>query len=317
MKRQSRQRGQVIPYVAIIILVLAASAFVIYDMGRMVNARIQFQNGADAASLAAVAIKINKHHVDTIMRAAMTQEAIQSQAKINAANAVLAQAIFAGKDNPLGLDPAPIDDNTKLPIGEDAPFLEELKGYGAKYAAHANRAYKHAVKLHRERLMLDAYYIWLEKHAATATREAAFLGYLTNIQGYEVSSLKKNLDHILRKNEHLLENSKASGNQTNVGGFVYANEGAKPNGTFGKTFVEFEANGMSSRSGSSLIKYFPAQANDKSGEFKLRSSSASQVVNKEQLNEGRNPINIGSLLRMNWYSPRLMAIEGQGNKVSH
>lgn len=285
-----QQRGQVMPYVAFMIVVLAAAALLVYDIGYMINSRIQAQNAADAAALAAVAVKINKHHMDSLVRGAMTQEAIISQAEIKAAQAVAIQAIVKG-ENTVIIPPTPGQPNPVQPI------LGEMKDLGDRYRAHANKAYKHAVKLHRERLALQAWYRWLEKRGPTAVREAARLGYALNMQGYDDlndPTLRQNLENVLVNNSDLLENKGQFGE---VGGFTYANEAAAMKGMFGKSFVEMQTRASSSDGGAALLRYLQ--------QFEMTSNAAAQLLKRPERAQ-LSP----SLIDINWYSPYLMAIEG-------
>ena len=130
----SRQGGQVIPYVAFMILILTAAGLIVFDIGYLINSRIQSQNAADAAALAAVSVKINKHHVDTLVRAAMTQESIIAQAEIRAAQATALKAFFKGKTPPPVMEPG-------VP-GQPPPanpILGEIKGLKDVYKQHAKQ----------------------------------------------------------------------------------------------------------------------------------------------------------------------------------
>lgn len=296
-KRQS-QRGQAIPYVAFLILILSAAALVIFDIGRMVNARIQAQNAADAAALAAVSVKVSKHHVDTLMRAAMSQEAMISQAEIRAAQAVALRAFIKG--NAVGIQPPIVDPENPPPN----PLQGQFKELGDRYRAHTNLAYKHAVKLHRERLALQAWYKWLERNGRKATAEAARVGYALNLQGYDNLSddaLRENLENELDKLGDLPENQSLPA----IEGFIYAEDAASTNGTFGKSFLELKTRTVSSQAGTALLKYLK--------QYELRSLAAAQLMRQP----GSTPISPLSFLAMNWYSPRLMAIEDNPSEVGH
>lgn len=291
------QRGQTIPYVAVMIVVLAGAALVVFDMGRMVNARIQSQNAVDAATLAAVSVKITKHHVDTLVRAGMSQQSVIAQAEIRAAQAVALQAFLEGSAVPAPTDPSiPVDLN---------PIKDTFKTLGEKYRSHANLAYKHTVKLHRQRLMLDSYYEWLQDHADEAVAEAARLAYAVHMQSYDTKSdenLEKNLKKVLANIEDLYENKGEFGE---VGGFPYANESATIHGMFGKSFIEIKTQAVASEAGSSLLKYLK--------QFELTSSSAAQLYRRID----QTPVGPLSHLEFNWYSPRLMAIQSEPDKVAH
>lgn len=298
MRYSRSQRGQAIPYAAFLILILSAAALVVFDIGRMVNARIQAQNSADAAALAAVSVKVTKHHVDTLLRAAMSQEAIIAQAEIRAAQAVALRAFLKGNNSVVVTPIDPVNPNPGNPL------QGQFKDLGDRYRAHANLAYKHAVKLHRERLALQAWYRWLEKQAPIAVLEAARIGYAVNLQGYDNLSdpaLRANLEEELNQLQDLPENRSLPA----IDGFIYAEDAASRQGTFGKTFLELTTRTVSTQAGAALLKYLQ--------QYELRSSAAAQLIKQP----GNTPVSPVSFLAMNWYSPRLMAIEDQPQEVGH
>lgn len=292
---QQRQKGQVIPYVAFLLLILTAAALIVFDLGYLVNSRIKAQNAADAAALAAVAVKVNKHHSEALVRAGMTQESYAAQSYIRAAQAALVRAQINGGRS--------VDNGTGIPEfpGSVKKTLQDLK---KAYKRDTNRAYRHAVKLHRTSLALQAYHDWLGEKAPTAVREAAQVAYAINIQGYDDMSdpiLQKNIQNVLNSNGALVENQgggSGGGAGTEVGGFIYAAEAASGSGNFGKTFVEFPLQVKASEGGSALLNYLKS--------FELTSNAAAQL-----LNQGDTPLS-GALadVSMKWYSPRLMAIQG-------
>ena len=298
----SRQRGQVMPYVAFLIFILAGAAFVVFDIGFMINARIQSQNAADAAALAAVSVKINKHHMDSLLRTAMTQEALMAQSELRAAQAIALQAVLKteGYTPPVITDPQP-----GQPVTPVDPIKDELMGLGAQYKIRMNRAYKHSVKLHRESMALKAWYKWLEKSAPTAVREAARVGYALNMQGYDDlgnSTQAQNIQEVLASNNDLLESR--TGVNSNVGGFIYAGEGTSMNGMFGKTFVEHKTRTGASAAGVALLDYLKT--------FEINSNAAATLKRQDQITP------LGPSLAMQWYSPYLMAIEGDSpSEVAH
>lgn len=296
-RRLERQRGQVMPYVAFLILILTAAALVVFDIGYLINARIQAQNAADAAALAAVAVKIDKHHMDTLVRAAMTQEAIASQAEIRAAQAVALQAMLKANSSPTVIElPGP----GAPPVQPSAnPVLDQIKGLKGAYRQHANLAYKHAVKLQRERLALQAWYKWLARRGPTAVREAARLGYAVNLQGYDDTQdeiLRQNIEGVLADDGALAENQAFA---PPLKGITYANEAARVTGMFGKSFVEIQTRMKSSDGGAALLSYLKS--------FELTSSAAAQLLRSPD----ETPLGPMSYVAMNWYSPHLMAIEDE------
>ncbi|MGV3526717.1 MAG: pilus assembly protein TadG-related protein [Candidatus Sericytochromatia bacterium] len=298
-RRRHSERGQVIPYVAFLLLILTAAALVVFDVGYLINSRIQSQNAADAAALAGVSVKISKHHMDTLVRSAMTQESIAAQAEIRAAQAVALQALLKGKNavTPPGTPENPNPTN---------PALGEMKTLAGRYRTHANLAYKHTVKLHRERLALQAWYKWLENKGPTAVREAARVAYAVNMQGYDDlgdATLRQNIEQVLNDNSGLPENQPGL---NNIGGFGYTNESASLNGVFGKTFVEIQTRANASDGGAALLKYLK--------QFELTSSAAAQLLRRD----APTPLSTLSFVSMNWYSPHLMAIEADSpTEVAH
>lgn len=301
MRMIKNQRGQVMPYVAVIVLLITACSFFVFDIGRIVNARIQSQNAADAAALAGVAVKINKHHVDAIMRGAMAQEALISQLKIRASQTVVIQAIFKEKSNPIVIDPRD-PNNGSQPI--NTPLLKDL---GDKYRLYADTAYKHAVKMHRENLALQGYYRWLMQRGPTAVREAARVGYLSNIQGYDDLSkapLRKNVMDVLNEDRDLIENE-AGFDEQQVGGIPYKDNGATLEGMFGKTFVELETQMAPGEAGAILLDYLDR--------FKAINTNAAAGLQQR----GKTRTGPSSKLSIDWYSPYLMRIQSTPQEVAH
>lgn len=293
-----RQRGQVMPYVAFMILILTAAALVVFDIGYLINSRIQSQNAADAAALAAVSVKINKHHMDSLMRAAMSQEAMIAQAEIRAAQAVAVKALLKSQSSPIG------DINAPPGTPGAAPPLD-FKSEREAYRAHANLAYKHAVKLQRERLGLKAWYKWLEAKGRTAVREAARVAYAVNMQGYDDvgdATLRQNIEDVLDENASLIENR---GGNTQVGddGIIYAAESAGDEGMFGKSFVEIQTRLNASDGGAALLRYLQ--------QFELTSNAAAQLLKRS----GDTPLGPQSFVALNWYSPYLMSIEDENSST--
>ena len=172
IRQSASQRGQVMPYVAFLSFILAGAAFVVFDIGFMINARIQSQNAADAAALAAVSVKINKHHMDSLLRTAMTQEALMAQSELRAAQAIALQAVLKTE----GYTPPPtVIDQPGQPIQTPVdPIKDEIIGLGAQYKTRMNRAYKHSVKLHREAMALQAWYQCCKKKKRGCLRYKLF-----------------------------------------------------------------------------------------------------------------------------------------------
>jgi hypothetical protein len=96
-----RQSGQVLIIAALMVLIMVSGILVGIDMGRLVQARIAFQNGADAAALAAVAVKVGKHHFDTAWRWSMQQEVYKARTSIIWANLILIDTLLDLQQNPI------------------------------------------------------------------------------------------------------------------------------------------------------------------------------------------------------------------------
>ncbi len=335
-KKTNKQRGQSLLYVTVLIVILISGVFFVYDIGNMVNTKIKFQNGADAAALASVAVKISKHHTDTMVRTSMYHESVAAQAEQRAAQALLVKIILDVNDAakpPIpvvepgapGINPPPIPGpgapsgpggNIQQPGGI---ISEKTKQDADKYKELVNLTYRHVVKLHRERKALEAYYGWLSDDmlgaAPQAALEAARLGLRGNTFGLLTprnAALAENLK-ILNDKKELLENRREF--MRPIGGVVYPNEGANKVGNFGKTFLEFDGNGISTTQGASLLKYL--------SKYTLKTNAAARIASSDELKRPKTLIGINSIAKkgypfeMLWYSPRLMPIELKTDVTIH
>jgi hypothetical protein len=313
-KKFNRQKGQSLIYVSILIVVLISGVFFVYDIGNMVNTKIKFQNAADAAALASVALKIGKHHTDALVRTSMYHESIAAQANQRAAQATLFQLLNSINQTlvkpPDGtgiiVNPGPGNPGGTQPAYPD----EKQKGLADKYIKYANKTYRHVTKLHRERLALTAYYEWLTGVPAEtgsgvgrrATTEAARVAFRANSPG--LLSIGNNLKVLTNEND-LVENDTKYG-IGKIGGIPYDGEGATKEGNFGKTFVQFEGEGASTIQGTSFLKY--------SSKYVMRTNAAAKIASNVDL--GLPPTRLGippAQLYMLWYSPRLMSIDNKTN----
>jgi len=313
LKKQSKQKGQSLIYVVALIAVLISGVFFVYDTGKIVNTKIKFQNAADSAALSAVALKINKHHMDQLVRTSMYHESLAAQSQ-NAAALSLLIKIALDADSP------------QVPIGGEGmsnivqPNMPNantnIKDESKRYRKLANLTYRHVVKLHRERKALEAYYSWLSDSSTGVAQQAVTdisrTAFRANAYGLAVSSnpaLAQNLAILQSKND-LLENRKAFGEP--IGGVAYADEGTSNKGTFGKTYVEFDGYGTTSSYGQRLLSYF--------NKYTLTTSASARIASSKELygSSSNNSVNtnIGLIsssglaypFQMLWYSPRLMAI---------
>ena len=99
-----------------------------------------------------------------------------------------------------------------------------------------------------------------------------------------------------------LDTSKATGEMVVQ---AFAEDAASSRGTFGKTFLELTTRTVSTQAGTALLNYLK--------QYELNSSAAAQLIRQP----GSTPLSPVSFLAMNWYSPRLMAIEDQAREVGH
>lgn len=330
--KRKKQAGQSLLYVSILIVLLISGVFFVYDIGTIVNNKIKFQNGADAAALAAVATKISKHHNDTLMRSAMYNESLSAQAEQRAAQALLVNIIL---DMEKKLAEAPVIPNPTapsipgtLPPGQIG--IPELPGQAnpppsvsdnhkkgaALYKTYVNKTYKHVIKLHRERKALEAYYDWLTGGrggsintgmGTEGVTEAARIGFRTNINAL-LTVAPENI-RVLTDIKDVYDNQQIF---SNIGGVAYGGEGATQKGNFGKTFIEFDGTGTHNiKTGASLLQY--------ASRYTLTTNAAAKIVSSEDLSQPKAKLNapmagfipgLNSVasLEMNWYSPRLMSI---------
>ena len=326
LNKKQQQKGQSLVYVAVLIVLLMSGVFFVYDIGNMVNTKIKFQNGADAAALSAVAVKISKHHTDAMVRTSMYHESLAAQSQQRAAQALLLEILLNVKNakpgtGDISIPPIFTGNPATGPINQPPqpiPISPELKGKVAKYKLWTNLTYKHVVKLHREKKSLEGYYKWLADGiygvGPTATTESARIGLRGNTFGlYSVKdyALAQNLK-ILENGDELIENRRSFSKA--IGGVVYANEGSNVVGNFGKTFIEFDGKGILSTQGSNLLNYF-----DRINYYTLTTNAAARVASSEELGTKKTQMGIGLFVpfEMLWYSPRLMSIEKKTDITIH
>jgi competence protein ComGC len=350
-KRNLKQRGQALLYVAVLIVIMISGVFFVYDIGNIVHSKIKFQNGADAAALSAVSLKISKHHIDSLVRTSMFHESVAAQSQQRAAQALLAQILLDLKkyENPINSPPVdvpgtrpnpPVSPGNPQPgepiiVNPIVPPTEQQKQQAREYIKLVNLTYKHVMKFHRERLALESFYKWLSDESngvgQKAVLETSRIGLRGNIVGLidpKDPILAKNLN-ILNQKDDLLENKKEF--TLTIGGVAYGGEGSGIKGNFGKTFVEFNGNAISSKEGISLLKY--------SGAYSMVTNAAAKIVSSEERKKGdrtliRIPLTSGlpsgeDLINpdpakglflpfeMIWYSPALMSIELKKDVTIH
>lgn len=326
-KSRKKQAGQSLIYVALLVVVIISGVFFVYDIGNIVNTKIKFQSGADSAALASVALKISKHHTDTLVRAAMYNESIAAQAQQRATQAKLVSIITtiqskidANPVNPINpINPIP-------PVGPPQPPLmpdEQDKGNAAEYRALVNSTYRHVVKLHRETRALQAYYDWLSGIPSDPTKkgvgrdavtEVARIGFRGNTLG--LLNIPENIA-VLTDSDQLGENNQSE--NLHISGVFYYSEGTSKIGNFGKTYIEVEPANKRSSQGVSLLKY--------ADKYILRTNAAAKIASSDDLKLQKSKLSflpLGNLttpvdLEFLWYSPRLMAItkNGTGEPTVH
>lgn len=196
------ESGQALIYVALILAVLVTVIFAIFDLGRLTTAKIQAQNGADAAALAAVSVKISVHHTREMAYLAMTEEGFKARVE-------LLTALSA---------------------------LGDVKGF----QLHISRANAHIQKIKDLQKGLTAFNAWIDKAGPAIVADAARYGYVANVQGMndhlttaagvEAANLRE-----IDQPGALRENSRQ---EQTVGGVVYPEEGLGPHRMGGKSLVE-------------------------------------------------------------------------------
>lgn len=319
-KARKKQTGQSLIYVALLVVVIISGVFFVYDIGNIVNTKIKFQSGADSAALASVALKISKHHTDTLVRAAMYNESIAAQAQQRAAQAKLVSIITTLKSKTDIMPPITPGQPSPPPLMPD----EQDKGNAAEYRGLVNSTYRHVVKLHRETRALQAYYDWLSGIPSDPTKkgvgreavtEVARIGFRGNTLG--LLNIPENIT-VLTDPDQLVENNQSNGNQL-ISGVLYYGEGTSKTGNFGKTYIEVEPANKRSSQGVSLLKY--------ADKYILRTNAAAKIASSDDLKLQKSKLSflpLGNLttpvdLEFLWYSPRLMAItkNGTGEPTVH
>jgi hypothetical protein len=239
---RQRQSGQVLIIAAVMVLVMVCGILVGIDMGRLVQARIAFQNGADAAALASVSVKVGKHHFDTAWRWAMQQEIYKSRTAIVWANLIFLDMLLDLKNNPVGPvnggGPANGPPGGGPGGGPAGPGVsDKIKKAKAQFADKANKAYIYAAKLKdMDKTLFKLYQDWPQAYTEGAARAAA-IAWRMNIGefGDERSPSGRANRDLIAMPADLLENQ--DGLPT-IGGQIYANEKAGGPGLYGKSLVE-------------------------------------------------------------------------------
>lgn len=243
--RRLHEAGQVLIIAAVMVLVMVCGILVGIDMGRLVQARIAFQNGADAAALAAVSVKVGKHHFDTAWRWSMQQEVYKARTAIVWANMIFIDMLMDLKQNPVVPGPAngggPVNGPPVTPPGPPGPPVpgvqEKLQKAKRNFADKANKAKIYAAKLKEmDKTLFKLYQDWPDAFAEGAA-QAARIAWQMNIGEFadERSPSGRPNGLLLLGQADLLENQPGL---PTIGGQVYANEKAGGAGLYGKSLVE-------------------------------------------------------------------------------
>lgn len=218
--------GQAMIYVAIVVGALVTVLYTTYDLGRLVAAKVMSQNGADAAALASVSLKVSVHHTRTLAYLAMTDQAVLARREILAGIGSLSKF--------QGVVPS-------LPAPGAPPGTPPAKPTHAEFEDHMKRAEVHMDRYNRLRHGLRAYNAWIEEDGPRLAAEAARIAYAANVTGMnDHSATGRAVD---ARNMQLLSDPGAfvenggMGSSKFIGGMNFANEGAGKRGVSGKSFV--------------------------------------------------------------------------------
>lgn len=200
--RRRSQAGQALVYVAIFLAVLVTALFALFDLGKLTMAKIQAQNGADAAALAAVSVKVSVHHTRELAYLAMTEQGLHARVEL----------LYA------------------LSSFDDPSTLQR----------HVRRAEAYLKRLRALHDGLLAYNAWVDQEGPALVAEAARLGYVANIRGmnsHRASGAALDARNALELDQAgaLRENSTE---QRFIGQVNYPKEGLGKGKDGGKSFVE-------------------------------------------------------------------------------
>ena len=234
----------------------------------------------------------------------------QIQKKIDAAPQIITpvQPPNAPPNSPI--EPIPHNGNGPQPVA----VTEEDQTMAGEYRKSVNSAYRHVTKLHRETRALQAYYDWLsgvtsdssKKGAGrTAITETARIGFRGNTLG--LFDIAENIE-ILAEEDDMFENNSKFSNKL-ISGVIYRSENTAKTGNFGKSYIEVNGFGKRSSQGVSLLKY--------ADKYLLKTSASAKIASSKDL--GLKDASLSEIpligLEFLWYSPRLMAIEKNGDKL--
>ncbi|HEY9899851.1 MAG TPA: pilus assembly protein TadG-related protein [Pantanalinema sp.] len=267
IRRLAREEdGQALIYVALVLAVLVTVLFALFDLGRLTTAKIQAQNGADAAALAAVSVKVSVHHTRELAYLAMTEQGLRARVELLHA---------------LGN------------LNNEAEFQRRL--------ARASGYVKRVEKL-RDRLV--EYNTWVDQAGPEIVADAARMAYVANIQGMnDHLSTGAAID---AQNVRAFDDQQALRENTTqqqfIGAVNYPNEGLGKQKGGGKSFVEVVPKYQGSnwslfgvKTGESAVDV-PAWAS--------AGYVSSEEIEKDPAAKGQ-ALKIGAF-GLRWYSPRLV-----------
>lgn len=267
---QHDESGQALVYVALILAVIVAALFALFDLGRLTSAKIKAQNAADAAALAAVSVKVSVHHTRELAYLAMTDQGLRARLELIKALAN---------------------------ITNDTEFQH-----------HIDNAEKHIQRIERLREKLQLYNAWVDEAGPEIVADAARMAYAANIRGVNAHltsgrALDEENLHLLDAPEALRENSKEA--QT-LGGVIYPLEGLGSRGVGGKSYVEVAPkyqgfNWSVFGSGAAQPVELPTWA--------AAGIASSDAIVRDPAAKGKDlkwNIPVLGTIGLNWYAPRLV-----------
>lgn len=261
------ESGQALVYVALIMAVIVAALLALFDLGRLTGAKIQAQNAADAAALAAASVKVSVHHTRELAYLAMTDQGVRARLEL---------------------------------LGALASFSDERE-----FQDHVRKAGIHLGRIQKLKTDLAEYNDWIDTAGPEIVADAARLAYAANIQGMnDHLTTAKGLElenlRALDAPNALRENSDQG---QELGGVNYPSEGLGAHNVAGKSYVEvvpkyqgFDWSFFGS--GSRDPVEVPAWA---AAGFAPSTGIALDPAAKG----AEQPLKLGGI-GLNWYSPRLV-----------
>lgn len=290
VKIRRDEAGQAMIYVAIVAGALVTVLYTTYDLGRLVAAKVMSQNGADAAALASVSLKVSVHHTRSLAYLAMTDQAILARREILAGIGSLSK--FTGVVPTVPTPPQP-----------GAPAQPPAKPTHAEFEQHMKQAEVYMDRYHRLRHALRAYNAWIEEEGPRLAAEAARIAYAANVSGMnDHSAAGRAVDQrnmkLLSDPGAFVENGGMDSSKF-IGGMNFANEGAGKRGVSGKSFVWVKPQVQPLSRGKQPLELWAWAAAGPVPAVTLQGADA-----REQALSFKVPV-LGEF-GIPWYSPRLM-----------